>query len=215
MRTRLALATVFLGGFAIMVLEIVGARYLMPHFGGNFYVWVSQIGVILTALAAGYYAGGSLADRFQRPMVLAVLLVPAGVFTWFIPQLAPDLLAWIVDRHPLNEPIPKLWQKLDPVVGSATIFLLPGFVLATLGPCMIRLISQRLHEVGRVSGAIFAASTLGSIAGVFVSGYILLDHMSLSSIFRATGALTALLGAVCLWLDRELPSPNHRSQPCL
>ncbi|SVD05690.1 uncharacterized protein METZ01_LOCUS358544, partial [marine metagenome] len=32
---------VFLGGFAVMVLEIVGARYLQPWFGGAFYVWTS------------------------------------------------------------------------------------------------------------------------------------------------------------------------------
>ena len=45
---------VFLGGFAIMVLEIIGARYLAKDFGSSFYVWVSQIGVILIALALGY-----------------------------------------------------------------------------------------------------------------------------------------------------------------
>ena len=48
---------VFVGGFVIMVLEIIGARYLAKDFGGSFYVWVSQIGVILTALALGYFAG--------------------------------------------------------------------------------------------------------------------------------------------------------------
>ena len=38
---------VFLGGFAVMVLEIIGARYLAKDFGGSFYIWISQIGVIL------------------------------------------------------------------------------------------------------------------------------------------------------------------------
>ena len=57
---------VFLGGFAVMVLEIIGARYLAKDFGGSFYVWISQIGVILIALAIGYAVGGTLADRFRR-----------------------------------------------------------------------------------------------------------------------------------------------------
>ncbi len=193
---------VFLGGFAIMVLEIVGARYLAKDFGGSFYVWISQIGVILVALALGYFVGGALADRWQRASFLTWLLLPAGVLTCLIPEFASRLIEVIVARHPADRNIPLLWQKLDPVIGSALIFLLPCFVLASLSPFMIRLCARRLAQVGRISGLIYAASTVGSVAGVFVSGYILIDHMNLSHIFRATGGLTIVLGLGCWWLDR-------------
>src|SRR5207249_10931214 len=83
---------VFLGGFAVMVLEIVGARYLAKDFGGSFYVWISQIGVILIALALGYAVGGALADRFQRAAFLAVPLCVAGLVTLFIPNFTPPLI---------------------------------------------------------------------------------------------------------------------------
>jgi MFS family permease len=201
MRQTAATIIVFLGGFAIMVLEIIGARYLAKDFGGSFYVWVSQIGVILIALALGYWVGGTLADRYQRMSFLAVLLVPAGLLTLLIPNFAHRLIQAIVLRHPTDREISLLWQKLDPVIGSSLIFLLPCFVLATLCPYMIRLVTQRLTHVGRTSGLIIAASTAGSIAGVFMSGYVLIDHMSVSNIFRATGALTVLLGLICLLAD--------------
>ncbi len=201
MRNVTAASLVFLGGFAIMVLEIIGARFLAKDFGGSFYVWVSQIGVILIALALGYWVGGALADRFQRISFLAYLLAPAGVVTVFIPDFAEPLMEVIIQRHPTDRAIPLLWQKLDPVLGSALIFLLPCFALATLPPYMIRLATQRLTHVGRISGLIIAASTVGSIAGVFVSGYVLIDQMKLSHIFRATGGLTILLGALCFFLD--------------
>ena len=74
-----AVLLVFLGEFAVMVLEIIGARYLAKDFGGSFYVWISQIGVILIALALGYGAGGALADRFQRAAFLALPLGVAGL----------------------------------------------------------------------------------------------------------------------------------------
>src|SRR5438874_11603522 len=115
MRNGAAVALVFLGGFAIMVLEIIGARFLAKDFGGSFYLWVSQIGVILVALALGYYIGGALADRFRRLSFLGYLLIPAGVITMFIPEFAGPLIDAIITRHPSNEPIPLLWQKLDPV----------------------------------------------------------------------------------------------------
>lgn len=204
MRNTAAAALVFLGGFIIMVLEIIGARFLAKDFGSSFYVWVSQIGVVLISLAAGYYLGGALADRWQRLSFLAVLFIPAGLELFFVPIWAEWPIGKIISRHPADEAVPMFWQKVDPVLGSAIIFLLPCAVLATLSPYVIRLATQSLAQVGRSSGFIIAASTVGSIAGVFVSGFILIDHMRVSNIFRVTGLLTILLGFMCIALDRWL-----------
>ena len=213
MRNTAAAVLVFTGGFIMMVLEIIGARFLPRYFGSSFHVWVSQIGVVLIALAAGYYLGGAVADRWPRPSVLALGLLPAGLAVGLIPQYADWLIDGIVQRHPSNQPIPLLWQRLDPVLGSAVIFLMPCIVLATLCPYMIRMTTRSLAQVGRASGFIIAASTVGSIAGVFVSGFILIDQMRVSSIFRLMGALTALLGLFCLALDRWLKAEAGAAFP--
>src|SRR5215510_16186375 len=189
MRNAAAAALVFLGGFILMVLEVIGARFLAKDFGSSFHVWVSQIGVVLIALAVGYYLGGALADRWQRLSVLVLLLVPAGFLLLFIPNMAAGIIDAIILRHPAEQPIPLFWQKFDPVLGSALIFLMPCVVLAMLSPYMIRLATHSLAQVGRSSGFIIAASTVGSIAGVFVAGFVLIDHMKLSNIFRAMGGL--------------------------
>src|SRR5215467_8677161 len=202
MRNAAAMALVFLGGFIIMVLEIIGARLLAKDFGSSFHVWVSQIGVVLIALALGYYLGGALADRWQRLSFLVALFVPAGLFLFFIPNCAGWLIEAIISRHPADQPISLLWQKLDPVLGSGLVFLMPCVVLATLSPYKIRLATQSLAQVGRSSGAIIAASTIGSIAGVFISGFVLIDHMKVSNIFPAMAGLTLFLGMLCLSLDR-------------
>jgi MFS family permease len=200
------------GGFIIMVLEIVGARFLAKDFGSSFYVWTSQIGVILIALAAGYYLGGALADWWQRLSLLAWLLIPAGILTLLIPEFAEPVVNAIITRHPADQEIPAIWQKLDPAFGSALIFLLPCFALATLSPYMIRLETRGLGHVGRTSGTIIAASTVGSIAGVFISGYILIDSIRLSVIFRLMGLITLALGILCVlttrWFDEEKLHPG-------
>jgi MFS family permease len=195
---------VFLGGFAVMVLEIIGARYLAKDFGGSFYVWISQIGVILIALALGYIVGGALADRFRRAAFLALPLCVAGLVTLFIPNFTPPLIDAIVMRHPTSGEIPGIWKKLDPVLGSTLVFFLPCFVLAILPPFMIRLASRRLEQVGTISGLIYAASTVGSIAGVFLSGYVLIDYLAVPNIFRSIGVLTLFLAALSLIIDRAL-----------
>lgn len=189
----------FLSGFAVMVIEIVGTRLLARDFGGSFYVWTSQIGVVLVALSLGYVAGGVWADRFRTPRFLACLLLPAGVFTVLIPEFAGNLLNQVVTRHPLDREIPLIWQKLDPALGAALVFLPPCFVLATLPPCVIRLAARTMSHVGRVSGIIYGAGSIGSIGGVFISGYVLIDLFNLSTIFRGTGVLIAGLAVAC-WI---------------
>lgn len=213
MGSAAAALLVFTGGFIVMVLEIVGARYLAGEFGGTFYVWVSQIGVVMIALAAGYYVGGALADRWQRLRRLAGLLVPTGLGVLAVPWYAPPVLEAIVMRHPSGEPVPLVWQKLDPALGSAVIFLLPCLVMAMLPPYLIRLCARRLGQIGRLSGQIIAWSTVGSIAGVFVAGYVLIEVMRLSSIFLTMGGLILVLAGLCWWLDRGLAPPSSEITP--
>ena len=209
MRNAAAAALVFIGGFIIMVLEIIGARFLAKDFGSSFHVWVSQIGVVLIALALGYYLGGALADRWRRLSVLVTLLVPAGVVLFLIPNMAAMVFDAIISLHPADRPIPIFWQKFDPVLGSALIFLMPCVVLAMLSPYMIRLATRSLAQVGRSSGFIIAASTVGSIAGVFVAGFVLIEYMKLSNIFRVMGGLTVLLGFLCVGLDPWLRNKDE------
>jgi len=260
-RTLALGALVLLGGFAVMVLEIVGARYLQPWFGGAFYVWTSQIGIVMLALALGYGVGGHLADRFKKARFLSLLLAPAGIFILLIPQMAPGMLDGIVDRHvkssasvPFTEPtasevvrtapvitetnllaeipkdflegktnnvannlpappideappseIPAVWRKLDPAIGSALVFLFPCFVLAMISPFMVRLAARQVAHVGTVSGLVYAASTVGSIAGVFISAYVLIDLFTTTQIFQMTGALTLGLGGLCCLIDWQWP----------
>ena len=102
-----------------------------------------------------------------------------------------------------------IWQKLDPVLGSALVFFLPCCVLAVISPYMIRVSSRRIEQVGTISGLIYAASTVGSIAGVFISGYIFIDYMSVTTIFRTTGAVTLALAGLSLAMDKFLDARDE------
>lgn len=85
-------------------------------------------------------------------------------------------------------------------------------MLATLSPYTIRSVTTQVAHVGRISGLIIAASTVGSIVGVFVSGYVLIDRLGISAIFRVTGALTASLGVLCFASDRWFEEKAGRGQ---
>lgn len=201
-RSPIACLIAFLAGLVIMVLEIVGARFLGSRFGGAFYVWVSQIGVVMFALAIGYYVGGLIADIYGSAQIMGWLLVATGILTALIPDFANRLVDVIVLRHPAGQQIPLFWQRVDAAIGSAAIFLLPCLVLAMISPFMIRLATRKVSEVGRISGIIYAASTIGSIIGVICSGY-LINYMHLSTIFRLAGLLIGVMG-VAFVLKRKV-----------
>jgi predicted MFS family arabinose efflux permease len=136
----------------------------------------------------------------------------AGLFIFFIPKFTPPLLNAIVMRHPMGQNIPALWIKLDPALGSAVVFFLPCFALAIISPYMVRMTARRLDQVGTISGLIYAASTVGSIAGVFVSGYIFIDYLSVTTIFRATGLVALLLAGLSLAMDQWLRPPERETK---
>ena len=58
-------ATAMVTGAVVLVVEILGAKMLAPWFGSSHFVWTAQITITLLALAAGYYLGGWLADRWS------------------------------------------------------------------------------------------------------------------------------------------------------
>ncbi|MGY8777610.1 MAG: fused MFS/spermidine synthase, partial [Longimicrobiales bacterium] len=54
-------AIAFGSGFAVLTIEIAGARLIAPVFGLSVVPWTAVIGVILAALAVGSHLGGRMA----------------------------------------------------------------------------------------------------------------------------------------------------------
>ncbi len=196
-----ALVLVFLGGFVVMVLEVYGAYLMRPYFGSSHEVWLAMIGMVMVALSAGYYLGGRLADRFKRASFLTWLLYPAGVFIFFTKEIGTPVLTldWVQEANVI----------LASTSVSAVVFLPPCFVLGMLAPYMIRLCAHSVEHVGAVAGRVYAASTMGSIAGVFGpvllipnQGEMNLPIISTEQVFQITGGLTMALGVLCWHMDR-------------
>ena len=110
-RTGLAIAVaVFLSGAALLGLEITASRVLAPTFGSSLFVWGSLIGIVLTGLAIGYWAGGIVADRLPSPYLLISLLTLGAVLVALVPVIDQTVLTWIVDWDP--------GPRLDPLLAA-------------------------------------------------------------------------------------------------
>jgi spermidine synthase len=191
-RNSLLLLVAFLSGAVLMALEILGSRVLAPDFGNSIFVWGSLIGVFLGALSLGYYLGGKLVDRRPRAGVLAFLLLLAGLAVLAIPYYSEAVNGWIVVNHDWDD-------RLGSLVACLIYFFVPGALMGTTSPFVIRLTARSVDRMGQTAGAVYAISTVGSLVGTFGSAFFLLSYLGRDATLMLLGGLliaTALLAAM-------------------
>jgi len=172
-------------GAAVLVLEVLGTRVIGTHYGSSLYVWAALLSVTLVCLAVGYALGGRLADRVPRAWMLHLLVVLAGSAVLLVPPLTAVLV-------PLGE---ALGLTCGAVASAGVIFFAPLTLLAMAGPYVIRLRARRVGAVGSTSGAVYALSTFGSVAGVFAVSFWLIPSVGTrASLLACSGVLMALGG---------------------
>jgi spermidine synthase len=189
----------FVAGASIMIIELAANRVLSPWFGNSLFTWTGLIGVILIAMSGGYYLGGWLADRKSDYVTLSHLLAASSVTILLIPLLQLALGNSLTDADVM----------LGPVIASVLLFALPGCLLGSVSPYVIRLTSLLSADkhIGLSAGTIFMYSTLGSVAGTFCTGFILIPRFQLSTIFIANSLIImflALAGYLILSQGRNL-----------
>jgi len=180
---RFIYGTAALTGAAILIVEILGAKVLSPYVGTSHFVWTAQIAVTLLSLAAGYWFGGWLVDRSQdlRQLYLCILLA-GGYLSLTVPFAGRVAFACLV--FPL---------ATGSLLASLFLFFVPLTLLATVGPFAIRVLTRDLASVGGTVGRLSAISTLGSVLGTVLVGYVLIPILPNSvTMWVTAGVLMAV-----------------------
>lgn len=181
-----------MSGAVLLALEIVASRIVAPYLGNSIYVWGALIGVVLAALAVGYFLGGTLADRRPTPGLFAGLVFIAGALVFPIPLIAPGVLEAIT--------LGDLGPRASPLVAAVVLFFLPAAVMGMVSPFAVRLRARTVATIGNVAGVLYALSTVGSIAGTLLAAFVLLAWMGVRTIVHLLGAVLMIL-AVLAWLS--------------
>lgn len=182
---------VFAGGLTTLGIELSASRLLGTVFGTSNVVWASIIGLILIYLTAGYFLGGRLADR--SPTLPAFYrLILWGAFTGALIPIAARPVLRVAARSVMS-------IDAGVLVGSfivmMVLFAVPVTLLGTVSPYAIRLAIDGRDTAGRVSGRMYAISTLGSIVGTFLPVLALIPAIGTNLTFLT---LTGVLFAVAL-----------------
>jgi len=176
-----------------LVLELVAGRILAPFVGVSIHTWTSIIGVVLAGISLGTYLGGVLADHAGSGRALGILLRAGGLATVAVLPLAGALGALAPRGYPL---------LLRIVLLTTLLFFLPSLLLGMIPPVAIKLILEGLGQAGKVVGRVYAASTVGSLVGTFLTAFVLIAYMGTRAIVLAVGLTLVALGTVAGALSR-------------
>jgi spermidine synthase len=161
------LSLAFVSGLTIMAVEISASRLIAPYFGTSTYIWVNIIGVIMIALAIGYYFGGKLADKRPELKLLLKFILAACVILLIIPFII-SILALLIIQSLLVINSASIIIFLGSLILAGVLLFIPIMLLGIVSPFIIKLLSLADPNVGQDAGLVFSVSTIGSILGTFL-----------------------------------------------
>jgi len=169
-------ALVVLLGILSMGFQLLASRLLNPFFGSSLIVWAWLISTFLAAFSLGSILGGwiSNAPRHQRELsqwLVGLLAVGSLAFTAFFGRalLGQIELAFTEITSGL-------------LVACLALFFLPVTTLSAFGPQCVQYLATRGTPPGQASGLIYGVSTLGNIAGVMLTAFVLIPHLPVSTL---------------------------------
>ena len=187
--------TVFVSGMTTLAIELSASRLIGSVFGTSNLVWASIIGLILIYLALGYFLGGRWADRSPQPRTMYLILTWGALTAGLVPLIAKPVLRLAANAFDRLE--------LGVLFGSFSVvlilFIVPVTLLGTISPFAIRIAITDPQEAGRISGRIYAISTIGSFLGTFLPVLIFIPLVGTLMTFFIFSEALILVALIGLW----------------
>jgi spermidine synthase len=173
------------------VAEIAAARLLAPYFGSSTFIWANTIAVVLLALSVGYWLGGRMADRRASERDLRLVVLVAAALLAAVPFAAGPLLSWAATAFDSVQ----AGAFVTSLVAVLVLASAPLVLLGAVGPWAVRLTVSSVGESGRVTGRLYALSTMGSLVGTFLAALVLVPQIGTQRTFIVAATVVALAAA--------------------
>jgi hypothetical protein len=176
----------FLLGAALMGVEMAGIRMMTPYFGSAIETWACMIATVMLALMAGYYIGGTVADRAPRSEVLGFVVLVSGGYLIATPFFATPMLDWMLQHLGYDAPAV--------LAASVTLLFLPLTLMSFFSPYAVRLLLADTQHGGRVAGSVYSITTVGNVLGTLGAPLFLMRYLGSRDIMFAFSALVIACG---------------------
>jgi len=176
----------FFFGILSMGYQQVASRVLAPYFGGDYIVWSVLISTFLAAFTLGSFLGGWVSGLESKRRLRVVVLI--GVVA---------TLSLLLGEFGRRAILGGLELQIDSVIfalilGCLILFAPPVITLSSVAPIAIELLSSAGLASGKAAGRLYGVSTVGNIAGVFLTAFVLIPNLNISVILYGWAALAAI-----------------------
>lgn len=192
---RTVLVAIALSGLTALGAEVVWTRLLSLTLGGTVYTFSLILAAFLLGLGIGSGAGSHLARSVRDPRLafgLCQVLVMAGI-AWGAYSLTRALPYWPIDPSISISPF-HIFQ-IDFV--RCLFAVLPAAILwGASFPLALAAAASSGQDAGHLVGRVYAANTVGAIAGSLVVALLLIGNLGTQNTQRAliaAAGLSALL----------------------
>jgi predicted membrane-bound spermidine synthase len=197
----LLLAAAGVTGAASFVYEITWIRMLSLVLSSSFHAFELMLSAFIAGLALGGLWIRKRIDRIANPIRFSgwiqILMGLAALATVFVYQETFDWMHWaltVLQRNASSYPLFNLFSH-----GIAFAVMLPATFLAGMTLPLFTHALMRGGRGERAIGQVYAANTLGAIAGVLLAVHLLVPEAGLKVALVVGAALDVVLGA---WLLR-------------
>lgn len=163
-------------GILSMGFQLLASRLLNPHFGSSIIVWAWLISTFLAAFSVGSMLGGWISnlalEARRRGQLIGALIA--------VVSLAVTALFGRALLGQIEIAFPEMSTAL--LVSCLGIFFLPVTALSLFGPQCVQFLASRGTPPGKASGIVYGVSTLGNIAGVMLTAFVLIPHFRVSTL---------------------------------
>jgi spermidine synthase len=190
-------AAIALSGTAALGAEVVWTRVLSLLLGGTVYTFSIITGVFLAGLGIGSTAGAWIARTTRRPgLLLAWSQVGVVVsVAWTALLLNREFPFWPID--PALAAGPWFNFQIDLLRGALAILPAACFWGASF-PLALAAVASRDQDAGRVVGRVYAANTVGAIAGALAFSLLIIPGLGTQDAQRWMIGLSAMAAVVML-----------------
>ena len=176
------------GGFVGMGLEIIFARFLVFIIGSSYYSHTICITGFLLGIVAGSLLVALVARRVKlRESFLPFLFIFAGFSAAVSAVLFFKHFPLAAQRYLCMEGIIGLHPLAIKLVTALILVVLPAMASGMILPLLVHLLIKKSRNVSFGSSRIFFYNTVGSVLGVALVGYVLIELLGvLNALFLLT-----------------------------
>lgn len=178
-------------GILSMGFQLLASRLLNPHFGSSIIVWAWLISTFLAAFSIGSMVGGWISN-------LSPAARNRGQWAGTILAVITLAVAALFGKVLLKQ-IEVAFENVSTalLVSCVGIFFLPVTALSTFGPQCVQFLASHGTPPGKASGTVYGVSTLGNIAGVMLTAFVLIPNFPVSTLLYIwLGVAVVSLGAL-------------------